>query len=227
MRRRRKVKRFYPRSYERKLKGDGENRTRKRILVVAEGESEVSYFRTIKKFRSISNLKIVHSNGSAPKNVIGNAVRICSDSFENDFEQVYCVFDQDTVANYTESIMLLQGLNKERRFRGTEFIAIPSVPCFEYWYLLHMQYTARSYDGYPSPCNELEKELKKFPEFEKYKKPSCTNIFNVLEEKQDIAISNAERSLRAALKDGQSKYHENPSTRIHLVVKALLEHLTS
>ena len=227
MSRRRKVKPFYPLSYPRKLKGDGENRTRKRILVVAEGESEVSYFRTIKKFRNISNLKVVHSNGSAPKNVIGKAVRICSDSFENDFEQVYCVFDQDTVANYTQSIMSLQSLNKQGKFRGTEFIAIPSVPCFEYWYLLHMKYTTRSYDGYPSPCNEVEKELKKFPEFEKYKKPSCEKIFKVLEEKQDIAISNAEQSLRAAHKNGQRKYHENPSTRIHLVVKALLEHLTS
>lgn len=227
MSRRRKSKPYHRQRFRRKAKETEEKRTVKRILIVAECKSEVSYFSKIRESIDFSTLRVVNCSGSAPKNVILEAERICSDSFENDYEQVFCVFDRDTVLNYTESIELLNNLNKKRKFRGTEFIAIPSIPCFEYWYLLHMRFTTRSFSGYESPCDELVKELKKFSEFENYTKSTCAGFFSTLEQNQNTAISNAERSLRAAQKTGHVEYHEDPSTRVHIVVKAIFEQLDS
>lgn len=224
MSKKRKRKSFNRPNYKRATKLDEDKSIRNRVLIVTEGKSEVSYFRAIKERGFLSNITVKPSSGSSPKNVILDAERICSDSFRKDFEQVFCVFDKDPDSNFSDSLELLRRLNKKSEFKETKFIAIPSVPCFEFWYLLHMTYTTRSFGGYPSPCDELVRELKKFPEFENYSKGSCDGLFGTLERNQEKAVSRAEKALKAAKQYGYLKYHEDPSTRIHLVIRAIFEH---
>lgn len=225
MGKRRRSKSFHRTNYARRTTGEKEKSIRKRTLIVAEGKSEVSYFNAIKRSKNFSNLTVLRSSGSAPKNVILYAEKICSKSIGNDYDQVFCVFDRDTDPNYAEAIESLGSLNGKRKYGGTEFIAVPSIPCFEYWYLLHMKDTTRSFGDRSSPCNEVVSELREFSEFKNYTKPNCEGFFETLEQNQQLAVSRAEKALRAAQKTGDSKYHENPSTRVHIVIKTLFEHL--
>lgn len=50
----------------------------------------------------------------------------------NDFDFVFCVFDKDDHANYKQAINEISKIKNK-----AEFHAITSVPCFEFWLLLH------------------------------------------------------------------------------------------
>ncbi len=98
------------------------------------------------------------------------------------------------------------------------FVAATSVPCFEYWFLLHFLYSTRPYNAVPgnSACNQLISELKNYlPDYAKGRK----HIYEELLQQLEFAKSNAERSLAA----GKAQGNDNPSTRIHELVDYLQE----
>ena len=60
-----------------------------------------------------------------------------------------------------------------------------SNPCFEFWYLLHFQYTTKFFKDYPAVKNALTTYL---PDYEK-----AGDVYNQLAEHTAIAIQNAKR----------------------------------
>ncbi len=91
-----------------------------------------------------------------------------------------------------------------------------SVPCFEYWLLLHFRYTAKPYaaTGGSSVGDAVLKDLKK--EMPMYKK-NDNNIFKSLSSKIETAKTNAAKSL----KDAKNNNTDNPSTNIHDLIDYL------
>lgn len=193
------------------------NRGRKRILIVTEGEkTEVSYLKVLKYNEEFSNVEIRTAQGNGPVNVIKSAEKMCKH-----FELVFCVFDQDTISNYPETIDFFRKTRKQSFKGGIEFVAIPSIPCFEFWYLIHFKDKSRSYSGSTSPCSELIKDLRRVPGFENYDKSKSVQYFRLLAKHQNRAISKAKSILSEAKKDGVREFFEDPSTRIHIVIQAL------
>ena len=68
-----------------------------------------------------------------------------------------------------------------------------SNPCFEFWYLLHFQYTTKFFKDYPAVKNALTTYL---PDYEK-----AGDVYNQLAEHTAIAIQNAKRV---------EQYHREP-----------------
>jgi RloB-like protein len=121
----------------------GRRQPRERILIVCEGEkTECNYFDEIRQEARLSAatiLTIPSHLGTDPENII----RAAEDRFKSEgkaFDRVYAVFDRDEHMGYANALAMAQAkdgrlYNSERK--AIEFKAIPSVPCFELWLLIH------------------------------------------------------------------------------------------
>ncbi|WP_407670231.1 RloB family protein [Nitrincola tapanii] len=96
------------------------------------------------------------------------------------------------------------------------FFAIPSVPSFEYWILLHFEYTTQPFTATPkaSVGQQVLRNLKVYmPHYEK----GLKTVFQELIDQIDFAINNARRALEESERTGS----DNPSTYVHELVCCL------
>jgi hypothetical protein len=185
------------------------------LIVCEDAKAAPGYFTAlIRKLRlSTANIRICGKEcGSAPISVVEYAI----DEFNKtkDYDRVYCVFDKDQHETYEEALKKVKSTELSRK---AKFVAITSVPCFEYWLLLHYSDSARPYGagGRKSPCEELIGDLKRFiGDYEKGR-DVFTETYSIIAE----AIRNAER-VEDNQRDGAT---DNPSTKIHLLVKYLMD----
>ena len=116
-----------------------------RVLIVCEGEqTEPLYFESFKQEYDLSSANVVvtdASKGSDPVSIIKQ---------DNAFDSVFCVFDKDQHGNYDNAVRMLSKVN-------SKFTAITSVPCFEYWFSLHFEYTTKSFPSASAVISELKK----------------------------------------------------------------------
>jgi hypothetical protein len=123
-----------------------------RILIVCEGsKTEPQYFNEIRSFYKIhtANVEVQHSQlGTQPLQVVEYAEQLFTDGNiargiqRRAFEHVYAVFDRDDHATYREALAKAETLNAKLRNdldAKVVFKAVPSVPCFELWLLLHFE----------------------------------------------------------------------------------------
>lgn len=187
-----------------------------KVLIVCEGQkTEPHYFNGLKDHYALNsaNVEICGDCGSDPVSIVSYGKQRYREERDagDAFDKVYCVFDKDSHANYSKALNLInQAAPKET------FSAINSVPCFEYWLLLHFEYTTQPFARLPkkSPCDQVNDRLKQFlPDYAK----GDRDIFNKLASQMPFAINNAERALKAAT----ANQTDNPSTHVHTLVEFL------
>ena len=185
-----------------------------RVLIVCEGgKTEPHYFNGLKDHYCLSsaNVEVCGESGSDPMSVYRYAKERQREAKNsgNRFDHVYCVFDKDAHLNYDQAVGQIKDTQNMR--------AITSVPCFEYWLLLHFESTTRPYTAMPgkSACDQILADLKEYmPDYSKADKNMLTGE---LIGKLDIAISNAEYALQAA----EATDADNPTTYVHELVERL------
>jgi len=183
------------------------------ILIVCEGKkTEPNYFTELKKAFRLSNTNVrICGRGSDPLSVVDFAIETFRQ--EQEFDRVYCVFDRDRHTTYNTA---MDRVRRTRLGKGSKIFAIASVPCFEFWLLLHFTYTTKPFDtpADNSICAKVIEKLKKYlPAYQK----GDQDIFNKIQDKLDNAITNARRI---------EQYHQtsgtdNPSTLVHSMVEYL------
>ena len=183
------------------------------ILIVCEGEkTEPNYFSELKKAFRLSNANVrICGRGADPLSVVDFAIETFRR--EPEFDRVYCVFDRDRHTRYDEA---LDKVRRTRLGKGSKIFATPSIPCFEFWLLLHFIYTTRPFDAPPgdSICSRVIEELKKYlPAYQK----GDQDIFNKIHDSLDNAITNASRVQQFHQTSGT----DNPSTLVHSMVEYL------
>lgn len=187
-----------------------------KVLIVCEGsKTEPNYFEGLKEHYQLNsaNIEITGESGSSPISIFQYAQqRYAQEKNAGDpFDKVYCVFDKDTHESY--------GATCEKIARTSPkdtYVAVTSVPCFEYWLLLHYFYTTAPYESLPgnSAANQVLTELRRYlPGYEK----GARGLFAELIDQLEFAKSNAQRALDAAVQ----QHTDNPSTRIHELVAFL------
>lgn len=190
-----------------------------KVLIVCEGEkTEPHYFYGLKDHYALNsaNVEICGDCGSDPVGIVKYGQQRYHEERDagDAFDKVYCVFDKDSHANYQQAMDLIH-----RAVPKDTFMAVNSIPCFEYWLLLHFNYTTQPFSGQPgkSACAQLIDALKNFmPDYAKGER----DIFARLVDQLPFAIDNAERALRAAAANDT----DNPSTRVHELVR-FLQHI--
>jgi hypothetical protein len=187
-----------------------------KVLIVCEGEkTEPNYFIELVNYYKLNsaNVEIDGSCGSSPKSVLRRAEKLAKTEQDkgDGYDRIYCVFDKDSHETYEETKAKI-ALKKPAGL----FFHIVSIPCFEYWLLLHFQYTTKPFSasGNSSISNEVLKELKRvMPEYSK----GDEKVFCALLQQLEFAKQNA---LRATI-EVENNFTDNPSTHIHELVDYL------
>lgn len=173
---------------------------RQRFLIVCEGEkTEPNYFR---RFRTPKVVIEVQGLGYDPIQLVRRALELRR---EDDYDQVWCVFDRDIwpASNFNEAISLA---------KQKQVSVAYSNEAFELWYLLHFHYfdTALSRHDYGQRLSDLLGHS--------YAKNSGA-MYDALLARQTEALRNAERLL--AQYQPPNPAADNPSTTVHLLVNEL------
>lgn len=111
------------------------------VLIVCEGEkTEPYYFQELRDDLRLNpfNIEITgDTRGSSPVNVVNYALKN-----HKDYDKTFCVFDQDQHSDYQTALRKIKGREKSREH---PVHAITSVPCFEFWLLLHFRMTTKNF----------------------------------------------------------------------------------
>lgn len=185
-----------------------------RVLIVCEGEkTEPIYFSELKDHYKLSNANIVvtPASGTDPLSIVRTAQKKERKDGEH-YDRIYCVFDRDRHKNFQAAC---------DKIDRSKLLAARSWPCFEYWLLLHFQYTRSPFteSGNNSPCDNCIKALKQADAMHDYQKGTA-GVFGRLSDRLDIAKQHARRARSDALETTE----DNPSTEVHDLVH-YLQHL--
>src|SRR5205814_2009890 len=115
---------------------------RRRVLIACEdSKTSVNYFKALCKDLRLTDEEVVICGecGSAPKSVYAYARQ---EGTEGEYDKAYCVFDKDDHKDYASTL----GNIRSNHGKG-DVVAVPSVPCFELWALLHFEESARPDDA--------------------------------------------------------------------------------
>ena len=184
------------------------------VLIVCEGEkTEPNYLQSLIDDLQLNtaNIKVLKNTaGSDPRTIVDFALKEYRK--EREYNRVYCVFDKDRHPNYIEA---LDVVNRAKMAKGHAIIATTSVPCFEFWFLLHFTYTTKQYDTGPgSICDNVIADLIKYlPGYAK----GNVDIYTATKDRLDQAIVHAKR----AVKYCESVGTDMPSTTVHELVEYL------
>ncbi|WP_037316214.1 RloB family protein [Ruegeria halocynthiae] len=211
-------------------RGRAKRQERDKVLIVTEGEkTEPDYFRRLISELGLTTAKvrITGEGGSAPISVVEMAEGILE--HDDDYEQIYMVFDRDRHASYDDAIAKTAILKGRSGFDDKTVVAVTSVPCFEIWYSLHVSESCKPYCSTStggSPAKSLISDLKRaklngVALFSEYEKSGCKKQFFEIAPQREVAKQRAERILQRARQAGDKEHHENPSTRVHFIVGAL------
>lgn len=180
-----------------------------RVLIVCEGEkTEPLYFQALVDDYELNNanVKVEPSDSTCPLNLVEYAI---SSQKDGEYDKVYCVFDKDNHARYREAILRLQPLS--------DFvISAHSIPCFEYWLLLHFEYTTSPFYAHASksPGEEAVERLKVY--IQDYAKGK-SGVYDMIKGNQKTAATFALRANNAAETAGT----DNPTTYVVNLVNYL------
>lgn len=205
-------------SRKRKQRSRGQERAR--MLVVCEGTvTEPTYFRCLKQRHGLTDVHVDRRKSTArsdPNSVVQRALNLVNDAKGKGIEyppsSVWCVFDGDH-RPLTEM---------ENAFANAEehgFNVAFSNPCFEFWLLLHFEYT----DAWltPDQCqNRLQAHM---PNYTK----TMLNLYSTLNKyphaNQTEAIARATQLVEYHCNpQGVACINATPYTTIHLLIAALL-----
>ena len=181
-----------------------------RVLVVCEGEhTEPHYFNALKDHLRLNTLVVKGTAGVDPRTLVETATKEArrETRLGERYDFVYCVFDRDTHPQFEEASKVAQ----DRKFRLAR-----SWPCFEYWLLLHFEFSRAPYmpKRNVSPCDDCIRNLRKhLPDYGK----GDRTTFEALQPRLEAAIANAKKGLV----DAEGTNEKNPSTEVHKLVEHL------
>lgn len=183
------------------------------VLIVCEGtKTEPMYLSRLRSIHrlSSSNIKVTPAPGTDPIGIVKFAH---SEAKGDSYDKIYCVFDRDSHDGFEEARKKASELSSHE----LNIIAITSWPCFEFWILLHFEFTAAPFvsTGSASSCDVVIKRLR--THIPNYSKGSAS-LYDELISRQPAALENARRLEAASQADGS----RNPSTQMHSLIEYLI-----
>lgn len=138
---------------------------KQRILILAEGETELIYLRALKRDVHLKNkltaARIIpyDSEKNTGRELVEIAKQLKKEAQkeQNRYEKIFIVLDKDGYTRHPETF---------NTAKDNEIDIIFTSISFEYWFLIHFEYTTRAFVN----CNELVSYLKRYmPNYDKTK----------------------------------------------------------
>jgi hypothetical protein len=190
----------------------------KRGLILCEGETEENYFNGLisqpkykRKFQSIS-VRVFKPKDHSPFGMVKEAKRMISiaKSEKNPYDFVWVMFDKDGHAKIPDAFELARTSTPEIKIAFT-------IPCFEYFVLLHFDKTTKPF----TKCDDVIHQIKKnwLPDYEK-----ATNIFDILLPKKNDGLAHSEwvvNQFNDEIQSGKRIYELSVYSNVHDLVNYL------
>lgn len=186
---------------------------KKPILIYCPGEIEQGYLYALKDDR-------YRGSGIVIKPKLGHA-----DNFTEVFKDIVKDYaDGESIAyfyvNDMDAIIAQDMLEKYQKAKGKAMKAtqgmlamIETMPCIEYWFLLHNRYTTKYYSSYESMKKDVRDAI---PDYDK-NEAWARKIYGILKDRIDIAIERAIMSMDNLRKgEGACSY-----TNMHELIEQL------
>lgn len=187
-----------------------------KVLIVCEGEkTEPYYLRALRGYLKLAQAKIEidSSSKSSPTSVVKHAKKLIKESSGDPYDHVFCVMDRDRHADFDKAMDEI----KKYKNRETTLRSIVSNPCFEFWILLHFEYTTKIFGANgDSPCNELIKKNLK-AHIGDYEKDNGAKMLSIISSGLEGAVVNAKKANEVA----KSNNVDNPTTQMDELVDYL------
>lgn len=196
------------------------------ILIVTEGsQTEPKYFEHYRSRQTNIDIRVVGSRTKGGETDYLGLIRKAME-YQNknqisasNGDAVWVVADGDVNYNNPDPVAAKDNLlSKARNLADAKGIHIAiSNPCFEFWYLLHFQYTTKFFKDYPAVKTALNAYL---PDYEK-----AGDVYAQLSEHTTDAIQNAKRVEQYHIQNDCNKpfgIAVNPFTDIYQLVESLL-----
>ncbi|MDD5113361.1 MAG: RloB family protein [Methylobacter sp.] len=197
------------------------------VLIVCEGEkTEPFYFEEMRIHLDLdsANIKVDGSCDSSPKSVVeyGQELFIKERVKAGNYDRVFCVFDRDQHETFDYALDKINSINFELKNEGYSegdvFMAIRSIPAFEYWFLLHFIPSTKPYSHLETKSvgDQVIDDLKTYlPNYEKKQKGIYK--YSIDNELIDAAKAHSKRIFENSINTGDI----NPSTNVHDLVEYL------
>ena len=190
-------------------------RVKDRFLILCEGiETEPNYFKAIKRdlhfARALAATRIVihETNKNTAKELVDLALKLKREAERerNPYHQVWVVVDRDGYTKHPESFDRAKATGVKIAFSST---------CFEFWYLLHFEYSTSGF----SDCDAVVKKLKShLPGYEKNH-----DHYFALKTRIQTAIANGEKIIHHWTKvSDQAIWTFNPYSNVGELVSVLI-----
>ena len=187
----------------------GQKPPRSITLIVCEGETEQEYFKAVRIHYRLTRAEVVvaeNTKGSAPISVVEYAEKKCAQP--GGYDRVYCVFDRDEHESFERARDRIRGLTGRKR-KPLPIEEAISIPCFEFWVLLHYERTDAPFHR----CDDVKDRVRQhIPNYEKADAPTARQLMARL----DTAIASA-----VSLEARATGNNYNPYTSVHRVIQHL------
>ncbi len=201
------------RSFSSKKRNKPSRKEKPMIIITAEGrnETEAQYFDHFRTPDCPYIIKFHKAGHLTDPTKLAESIRKRWDAEDAEVrtgDMAFVIVDLDNKETKAKEIQQLEAKNRVEKF-------IVSNPSFEVWYLLHYEYSTRSYINADAVIRELRKH---YPEYEK-----TSDMYPLLKEKLDEAITNAEKleDYHKAENHLHPDVNCNPYTDVHKLIKII------
>ena len=201
------------RSFSSKKRNRQNRKEKPMIIITAEGrnETEAKYFDGFRTPDCPYIIKFHKAGHLTDPTKLAESIRKRWDAEEADVrsgDMAFVVVDLDNKESKAKEIQQLEAKSSIEKF-------IVSNPSFEVWYLLHYEYSTRSYMNADAVIRELKKHD---PGYGK-----TSEMFPLLKDKMGNAITNAEKleDYHKAEEHLHPDVNCNPYTDVHKIVKII------
>lgn len=177
-------------------------------LIVCEGETEQVYFEAARIKYGLTTAEIILADntvGPAPISVVECAEGKCAE--RGGYDQVFCVFDRDGHESFDRARNKIRAL-ADRRNSPLPIKEAISVPCFEFWVLLHFERTDAPFEKCATVIQRIREQH--MPVYEKAEAAVAGTLMARVED----ALGNA-----AWIEGRAENNNHNPYTSVHHVLK--------
>lgn len=203
------------RKVDQKKRGKVSRKTKKIILIGAEGknQTERKYFKAFNQVQS--EYKIMAGKGNNT-----NPVGVVEDLLKSAKQEELDLKDGDILACFID-VDFKNGRDQELRAamklaRQNNISVFLSNPCFEIWYLLHFRYSTKPYGSNEEVIKELGSYISDYSK--------SKDVYDLIENKIDQALLNTKRLESYHLENGTNdRLKKPPSTEAYKLIEMILE----
>jgi hypothetical protein len=173
------------------------------MAIIGEGETEWFYFDSLRRSKRYP----FSIEPSLPQHAdIEHIMKLVSKAVSNQYDYVFCLVDMDRIMATPKEQERYNGY--VHKYKGTNVIFIESMPCTEFWFLLHFweHCCAKVYPDYHSLLPELKKHVKGYEKTKDFFRKN--SLYEILARQGDL-----ERAKEFA-KELTEKYKNNTLNEI-------------